>query len=133
MGSPATILRRLRKLCLSLPETREVPAWGHPNFRAGNRTFAAFEEYRGRPTVAVKLTPAEQSLLVDDVRFSRSPYVGQHGWVTIWVDQPVEWPLIRDLVLRGYRLVARKRMIEALDADRRPRGRSPRKGRAPKK
>lgn len=112
---PQRLLERLRRLCLSLPEVHEAPAWGHPNFRAGARTFAVFERYRGRPCIVVKLDRFQASVLVDDVRFSRAPYVGKHGWVTIWVDRPVAWKLIEDLVMRSYRLVALKRMLEALD------------------
>jgi len=40
-------LRRVRKYCLSLPESSEVGSWGHPNFRAGKRTFAAYEWIKG--------------------------------------------------------------------------------------
>ena len=38
-------LTRLRKLCLALPETTEVPSWGHPNFKAGKKTYAVLEVY----------------------------------------------------------------------------------------
>ena len=43
--SLAQIEKKLRGLCLSLPETSEVGSWGHPNFRAGKKTFAVFETY----------------------------------------------------------------------------------------
>ena len=99
------LLARLRKLCLALPETSEVAAWGHPNFRVGGKTFAVYEFYKGRPNIAVKTEPGLQGILVDDEKFFRTPYVGQHGWVSVWVDQPVVWRLVRDLVLASYRLV----------------------------
>lgn len=37
-------LKRLRAICLALPEATEVQAWGHPTFRAGKKMFAAFGE-----------------------------------------------------------------------------------------
>src|SRR5262249_593215 len=37
-------LKHVRALCLVLPETHEVEAWGHPTFRAGKKMFAAFGE-----------------------------------------------------------------------------------------
>jgi hypothetical protein len=43
-GKEGAVLRRLRKLCLSLLETAEVIAWGHPTFRAGKKMFAACGE-----------------------------------------------------------------------------------------
>jgi hypothetical protein len=45
------VVERLRSLCLTLPETSERSSWGHPNFRAGRKTFAAFEIVRGRPSI----------------------------------------------------------------------------------
>ena len=41
------------------------------------------------------------------------PYVAKQGWVGILIDE-VEWPVLADLVVRGYRLVALKRMLRAL-------------------
>ena len=46
------VVEKLRALCLSFPETSETSSWGHPNFRAGKRTFAAFERVKGRPSIA---------------------------------------------------------------------------------
>ena len=100
------LLARVRKLCLSLSETSEVAAWGHPNFRVHGKTFAVYEFYKGRPNIAVKTEPGLQGILVDDEKFFRTPYIGQHGWVSVWVDQPVDWKLVRDLILASYRLVA---------------------------
>ncbi len=34
-------LKRLRSICLALPEAVEIEAWGHPTFRAGKKMFAA--------------------------------------------------------------------------------------------
>ena len=35
-------LSRLRAVCLALPESVEVEAWGRPTFRAGKKIFAVF-------------------------------------------------------------------------------------------
>ena len=107
-------LVKLRKFAASLPETQEVEAWGHPTFRAGNKIFASFGEHAGEPSVSVKQTRAEQAVLIEDPRLFVPPYVGQHGWIGIRVDE-VEWPFVADLVERSYRLVALKRMLRALD------------------
>jgi hypothetical protein len=37
-------LKQVRSICLTLPESAEVEAWGHPTFRAGKKMFAAFGE-----------------------------------------------------------------------------------------
>jgi hypothetical protein len=38
---PPRPLTHLRKLCLALPEAREVEAWGEPTFRVGRARRAA--------------------------------------------------------------------------------------------
>lgn len=124
----AKLLARLRAFALSLPGTSEVPSWGHPNFRAGKKTFAVYEIYRGRPSIAVKLPRPDGEALLGDGRFYVTPYIGKHGWVSLWVDAPVPWALVRDLALRSYREVATSTLLAALEADE-PRSRS-RKGRA---
>jgi len=48
-------LARLRSLCLSLPETSETASWGHPNFKAGKKTFVEMgldRAYAGSPSRA---------------------------------------------------------------------------------
>ena len=109
------ILAQLRELCLRLPETSETDSWGHPNFRAGKRTFAAFEWIKGRPSVAIHLgaADAEAFLLQHDGSFE-TPY-GRGKWVSIWADAHMDKAFLRDLIERGYRSVALKRMIKSLD------------------
>ena len=107
-ATQARILARLRRLCLSLPGTSEVASWGHPNFKVGGRTFAVYEVYKGRPAIAVKTEPGLQEMLIDDERIYRTPYVGHRGWVSIWIDRPVAWKSIRDLVMASYRSLAAK-------------------------
>jgi predicted DNA-binding protein (MmcQ/YjbR family) len=116
MKSADRILEKLRDLCLSLPGVSEVEAWGHPNFRVGKKTFAVFEFYRGRPCIAVKVADGLQQLLIDDVRFFRTPYIGNRGWVSAWVDRDVDWTLLKDLVKRSYRLMASKSQLKRLPA-----------------
>jgi len=109
------VLERLRALCLALPETSEKASWGHPNFRAGKRTFAAFERVGGRPSMAFRLDRTEVLRLVRRKQFFETPY-GRGLWVSLWADEPVDWSLVSNLVLRSFRTVAGKRRSAALDA-----------------
>jgi predicted DNA-binding protein (MmcQ/YjbR family) len=108
------ISQRVRALCLSFPETSERPSWGHPNFRAGRKTFAAIERVKGRPSIAFRLDPDEVTKLAARKHFFATPY-GRGLWVSVWADVAVEWGLVARLLERSYRLVALKRMIAALD------------------
>lgn len=66
------VVRRLRRMCLGLPETKETSSWGHPNFRAGSRIFCAFEIFDGRPSVAFRVNAAEVKHLARRTGWSRS-------------------------------------------------------------
>ena len=115
---------RLRALCLALPETTERASWGHPNFRAGKKTFAAFERVHGRPSIAFRLGDQDIRRLLRRKHFFVTPY-GRGRWISTWTDVSLNWRLIEDLLRRSYREVALKRMVAALDS-KRPTGRRPR-------
>jgi len=108
------VVQKLRSICLALPETTEKSSWGHPNFRAGKRTFAAFEIIGGRPSIAFRLPPAEVVALLRRKQFFATPY-GRNLWVSLRVDGAVDWRLVEALLRRSYRTVAIKRMIDALE------------------
>src|SRR4051812_36336319 len=82
MALNAGVLEKLRRLCLSLPEAREVASFGHPCWKVAKKTFACFERYNGEQVVTFKTDPLEQDRLVasgDGYRIA--PYVGRYGWV----------------------------------------------------
>ena len=93
----------IRRLCMALPGTAEVKAWGHPNFRVAGRTFAVFEIYKRRPCIAISADPDVQSFLVERFGFFKTPYIGNRGWVSAWVDQPAPFRLMRDLIAQAHR------------------------------
>jgi hypothetical protein len=115
-------LTRLRKLCLALPETHEVEAWGEPTFRVRNRLFAMYADAGnhhgdGRPAVWCKAAPTNQALMVAaaPARFFVPPYVGPSGWVGVWLDGGVDWAELGELLRDAYRLVAPKRTRALLE------------------
>jgi predicted DNA-binding protein (MmcQ/YjbR family) len=108
------LLGRVRSLCLSLPETSEAGSWGHPNFRAGKRTFVTYEWIKRRPSIALRLCPAEVARYAATPGFFLTPY-GRGQWVSLEADRRVNWRLAKTLILESYRLVALKRMTQALD------------------
>ena len=60
----------------------------------------------------------EQELRVeiDPETFFVPPYVGPSGWVGMRLDRDPEWEAVEQLLEEGYRMVAPKRAIAALDA-----------------
>ena len=115
----STVLARLRKVCLPLPEVRETLKWGHPTFEAGKKIFAVLDRYDGRPCIAFRAPLETLDELLADERFTEAPYAARFGWVCLNIEGPIDWAEVQRLVQGSYRLVALKRMIAALD-DRRP-------------
>lgn len=108
------LVERLRRLCLALPETAETQSWGHPNFRAGKRTFCAFEILQGRPSIAFRLSPADVERYLRRRGFFETPY-GRGLWVSMWADTNVNWKDVETLLEAGYHQVANKRMRAAME------------------
>jgi predicted DNA-binding protein (MmcQ/YjbR family) len=46
-----------------------------------------------------------QPVFLEDDRFYRTPYVGQHGWVSLRANTKLNWVEIRGLVEGSYQLV----------------------------
>src|SRR5262245_30491886 len=110
-------LKQVRSLCLALPETREVEAWGHPTFRAGKKMFAAFGGEAGELTISLKAGYERQDELLKDDRFFPTPYAARLGWVSLRIDSQTDWDEVSGLVREAYRQVALKRMLKALEAN----------------
>jgi predicted DNA-binding protein (MmcQ/YjbR family) len=108
------VVQKLRSICLGFPETSEKASWGHPNFRAGKRTFAAFEIIGGRPSIAFRLPPADVARLLRRKQFFATPY-GRNLWVSLRADGALDWRFVESLLRDSYKTVALKRMIDALD------------------
>lgn len=108
------VYARARRLCLAFPETTERISWGHPNFRAGKKTFCAFEVWRGRPSIVFRLSRPEVGRAVRSRRFFEPPY-GRGLWAGMWLDGRVNWKSIASTLERSYRTVATRRQIAVLD------------------
>jgi hypothetical protein len=115
-------VKRLRAICLALPEATEKIAWGEPTWRAG-KIFAQMDTYHhGSDHVAVWLParPGVQEGLVEEnpEQFFRPPYVGHLGWIGVRIDRKPDWQVVAGLVADAYRQVAPPRLVARLDAAR---------------
>ena len=110
-------LADLRRVCLALPESCEVEAWGRPTFRAGKKIVAQFDGADIHDhALTFKPEPDERPALLEDARFYVPPYWGPSGWLALDLDAaPVDWGEVAELVEGSYRQVALKRMVKALD------------------
>jgi len=127
-------LARLRAICLALPEATEKEAWGDPTWRVRDRIFAMQKgNYQGgRPSVWFKGTDGAQAMLVgSDDCFFVPPYVGNKGWIGVYLDgKSVPWPMLAGLIEESYRLIAPKRLTASPPKDQAPRSGRRSSGRA---
>jgi predicted DNA-binding protein (MmcQ/YjbR family) len=97
-------------LCRAYPETVETSSFGHPKFKAGKKTFGAFEVIGERPSIAFRLAAQDAESLLRGRNAFSTPY-GRGLWVSVWVDTVLSWTGIERLVDRSYRVVANTRML----------------------
>jgi hypothetical protein len=114
---PPSPLTRLRKLCMALPEVREVEAWGEPTWRV-KTMFAMYaaagnQPGSGRASVWVKALKTNQELMVaaDPKRFFVPPYVGPSGWIGVYLDSPkTDWAEVKELLWDAWRMSVPKKL-----------------------
>ena len=117
-------LDRVRGIIRAWPETDERLSHGAPTWWGGKKTFATYHDnHHGddRTSIWVKSDLDTQEGLVEanpDLFFV-PPYVGPSGWLGIDVSADprggVDWEFVAGLLEDGYRRVAPKRAIKALD------------------
>lgn len=111
------ILDRLRSICLVLPEAVEAGGVGDPTFKVRDKIFAMRHPMNDRPSLWCKAAPGLQEGLVSSnpEQFFVPPYVGQHGWVGIWLDVEVDLDFVAQLVEKSYRMTAPKRLSAQIE------------------
>ncbi len=85
-------IERVRRICLSLPETWEKISHGEPTWFVGKKVFAMFSNnHHGDGHVAVTVPAAigiqEMLIKKSPKKFYSPPYVGVRGWIGIEVDR----------------------------------------------
>ena len=114
-------LARLRRVCLSLPETTERLSHGEPTwFVRGKKTFVTYADHHHDDRLAFWCAApygAQQAMVsAEPDRFFTPPYVGKRGWLGVYLDVLIDWDEIAAVVEEAYRSVAPERLLAALDA-----------------
>ncbi len=109
-------LKRIREICLALPETSEDQQFGTPVWRAGKKAFAGLHAYEGVPKLSFWVGVEQQSMMVDDLRFEIPAYMGHNGWIALRCSAQMDWLEVAALAEASYRHFALKRMLTRLDA-----------------
>jgi hypothetical protein len=106
----------LRKVCAKLPGAEEYVMVHHPAFRVAKKPFAiaGLDSERRGSALSINLGRDAQDGLLGDARFARTPYIGQHGWVTI-SQRALAPGELAVLVTESWRRIAGKKQLAALD------------------
>ena len=120
MNTSTAAVESLRRLCLALPEVTERLSHGEPTwFVRGQQVFVTCSDHHHDDRLAFWCAaPAGiQAALVGSVpgRFFVPPYVGHRGWLGVYLDVPVDWDEISQIVTDAYRVIAPKRLVQELD------------------
>jgi hypothetical protein len=117
-------LKRIREICLALPETSERLSHGAPTFFVrGKRAFLmVLTDHHGDGRFAIWCAAADgmQQMLVeaDPERFFVPPYVGHRGWLGFRLDRDLDLDELAGIAEDAYAEVAPAKLVEAAQAER---------------
>ena len=107
-------LKRVRHICLALPETTEKLSHGEPTFFVRKKVFAACSNNHhsdGHIAVVIPAAIGIQAALIkaSPEKFYKPPYVGSRGWVGIELDRVSDEELAFHL-REAWRLIAPEKL-----------------------
>jgi hypothetical protein len=109
-------LKRVRRMCMALPETTEKISHGEPTFFVRKKVFVMFANNHhndGHLAVWLPVPTGEQELLIEGApeTFFKPPYVGVRGWVGIKLNN-ISDEALNSFVQEAWKLIAPKRLHE---------------------
>lgn len=105
------LLSALRRATARLPEVQEViDGFGHTTFKVRKKSFVIAGMGEDGSTISIKSDPTTQSHLIRRGPYYRTPYIGQHGWVSVADPLRQDWTELEDLIVDAYRSAAPKRL-----------------------
>ena len=107
-------LRRVRRICVAMPECSEKLSHGEPTFFVRKKVFAMFANNHhndGHIAVWIPAAPGVQGALTTAApeTFFRPPYVGVRGWVGIELEAISDEELA-SYIRKAWQMVAPKRL-----------------------
>ena len=116
------LVRRVREICLALPEVTERPSHGSPAFYVRDKKQFVMLWPDGHhddrfPHLWCAAPPGSQAELIAAApeRFFRPPYVGGRGWLGVRIDVDPDWDEVAAIVADAYRLVAPRKLAALLE------------------
>ncbi|AIE85513.1 MmcQ/YjbR family DNA-binding protein [Fimbriimonas ginsengisoli] len=108
-------VERIRALCLALPGVTEKLSHGEPTWFV-KKSFVMFADHHHDDRLAFwcACTPEMQQAMIaaEPAKFFKPPYVGVRGWLGVYLDVPVDWDEVGDIVRQAYLLIAPKKLAD---------------------
>lgn len=113
-------LEKFRKIAFALPDVAETESFGHPWFRAGGpkgKMISVFGLIDDSWSLCFKAGKGNMNLFLNDPRFTKTPYIGNHGWVSLKLDpKKPDWEEVAELLRMSYRNNAAPKYVRKLEA-----------------
>jgi predicted DNA-binding protein (MmcQ/YjbR family) len=106
------MIERIRSMCASLPEVDVVvDGFGHTTFKVAKKSFVLVGGgHDDNGSISIKSDLDTQEALVKRGPYVRTPYIGQHGWITLFGNSKIDWTEVEELVRDGFNHAAPKRL-----------------------
>lgn len=110
--SATDIERRVRAICLALPDVTERVSHGAPAFFVKKQFVQLWPNGHHAnqfPHLWCAAPAGAQAELIETEpqRFFRPPYVGGRGWLGVRLDRNVDWQEVASICEDAYRVIAR--------------------------
>ncbi|MGQ0813507.1 MAG: MmcQ/YjbR family DNA-binding protein [Gemmatimonadota bacterium] len=111
------LIEKMKKIASKLPEVDVgIDGFGHTTFKVAKKSLVLIGGgANGGGSISIKADVTTQQALIKRGPWVRTPYIGQHGWVTAWGDAKLDWNEVADLLEDAYRLSAPQRLLKQLD------------------
>lgn len=108
-------LEMVRHICRELPEVEEViDGFGHTTFKVRGKSFILMGESEQGFRLSFKSDRENQEMLIQQSRYHKTPYIGQHGWVSTSSEEDLHWEELAGLLKEAFLRAAPKRMVKEL-------------------
>jgi predicted DNA-binding protein (MmcQ/YjbR family) len=107
------MLDNVRRICAPFPEVEEtIDGFGHTTFKVRGKSFIMMGENEAAPGLSFKSDRENQEFLLQQGPYFKTPYIGQHGWVSI--KSPQNWDDLGQLLKEAYLRASPKRLAKQL-------------------